>query len=132
MGNISRLFLSSLQKQLSRLDIERSFYPLLLIEAGKGKIIQQELARLLSCDKVQIVRIIDYLSASGYVEKTQDPKDRRKSYLRITPKAETILPDVKKAIKKSTDIATKNMTEEQVNQLFSLIKKIETNLESNK
>jgi hypothetical protein len=55
MGNISRHFLTSLHQQLLHFDIERSYYPLLVIESGKGKLIQQELAGLLSCDKVQVL-----------------------------------------------------------------------------
>jgi hypothetical protein len=35
MGNIRRLFLASLHQQLLLPDIERSYYPLLVIESGK-------------------------------------------------------------------------------------------------
>lgn len=67
MDKIGKMFQSKLQNDLKHLDIDRSFYPLLLIEAGNG-ITQQELASRLLCDKVQVVRIIDYLSSNGYVE----------------------------------------------------------------
>ena len=36
MAGISRMFLSNLQKNLSELDIERSFYPLLLDRSCGG------------------------------------------------------------------------------------------------
>ena len=130
MGNISHRFLTSLQQQLLHLDIERSYYPLLLIESGKGKLNQQELAALLSCDKVQVVRIIDYLSSNGYVERLQGSKDRRKSYIRITGKAEKFLPDIEKAIQETTATALKDLSEENVDKLYSFLKIIEKNLES--
>jgi MarR family transcriptional regulator, transcriptional regulator for hemolysin len=132
MGKISRLFLERINNQLTHLDIERSFYPLLLIGSGKGKIIQQELAGLLSCDKVQVVRIIDYLSSNGYVERDQDSKDRRKSCLRITGKAEKYLPDINKAIEETTALALKDLPEKKVDELYSYLKMIENNLISNK
>ena len=43
MGKISKILQSNLQTNLSYLDIDRSFYPLLLIESHPG-ITQQELA----------------------------------------------------------------------------------------
>jgi MarR family transcriptional regulator for hemolysin len=132
MGNISRRFLTSLQQQLIHLDIERSYYPLLLIESGQGNLNQQELAGLLSCDKVQVVRIIDYLSSNGYVERLQDSKDRRKSYIRITGKAEKFLPDIKKAIQVTSAIALKDLSEDKVDKLYSFLKIIEKNLQSDK
>ncbi len=130
MGNISRRFLTRLQQQLLHLDIERSYYPLLLIESGKGKLNQQELAALLSCDKVQVVRIIDHLSSNGYVERLQGSKDRRKSYIRITGKAEKFLPDIEKAIQETTATALKDLSEENVDKLYSFLKILEKNLES--
>jgi len=132
MGKISRLFLASINNKLTHLDIERSYYTLLVIESGKGKIIQQELAGLLSCDKVQVVRIINYLSSNGYVERDQDSKDRRKSCLRITGKAEKFLPDIKKAIQETTVLALKDLPEKKVDELYSFLKIIENNLTSNK
>jgi MarR family transcriptional regulator for hemolysin len=132
MGHISRHFLTSLQQQLLHLDIERSYYPLLVIESGKGKLNQQELAGLLSCDKVQVVRIIDYLSSNGYVERSQSSKDRRKSYIRITGKAEKFLPDIKKAIQETSATALKDLSEDNVDKLYSFLKIIEKNLESAK
>src|ERR1035437_5796785 len=86
MDKIGRMFQVKLQEDLAYMDIERSFYPLLLIEAGNG-ITQQELATKLNCDKVQVVRIIDYLSSNGYVERIQNQTDKRKYELSVTEKA---------------------------------------------
>jgi len=47
MGKISKISQDIVQGNLSYLDIDRSFYPLLLIDEGNG-ITQQELARELS------------------------------------------------------------------------------------
>lgn len=128
MGKISHMFLISLQKNLSHLDIRRSFYPLMLIESGNGNITQQELSRKLSCNKVQMVRIIDYLSSNGYVERVQNVNDRRKINLEITGKAREILPDIRKAFNNTTSIAVKGIPENQVNELYVMLTKIENNL----
>jgi DNA-binding MarR family transcriptional regulator len=131
MGNISRLYLSNLKKYLSHLEIERSFYPLLLIDEGEGKLIQQDLAAILDCDKVQVVRIIDYLSSNGYVEREQNTKDRRRSNLEVTEKAKNYIPDIQLAIKKTTDLALKDLPQNTADELFNILRRIEKNLKAN-
>jgi MarR family transcriptional regulator, transcriptional regulator for hemolysin len=130
MGSIGRKFLGNLQQSLMYLDIERSFYPLLLIEAGNGNLTQKELAHKLSCDKVQVVRIIDYLSSNGYVVRGQDINDRRKCNLVITEKARKILPDIKKAIRETTAMSLKNIPENKIEELYALLKIMDQNLSS--
>jgi Transcriptional regulators len=132
MGKISKMFLANLQRNLSHLDIERSFYPLLLIEAGGGKLTQQELANELSCDKVQVVRIIDYLSLNGYVERVQNPKDRRVYELQITDKAREVIPDIKNTIHEVSGKALQGLAPEKINELYTTIRLIEKNLLSYK
>jgi MarR family transcriptional regulator for hemolysin len=131
MDKIGRMFQVKLQDDLSYLDIERSFYPLLLIEAGNG-ITQQELATKLNCDKVQVVRIIDYLSSNGYVERVQNPNDKRKYELAITPKANSYLPDIKKSISCITSTAMQGLSEEQITAFHHTLSIIESNLIKNK
>jgi DNA-binding MarR family transcriptional regulator len=128
MNDISRMFLANLRERLQHLDIERSFYPLLLIEAGQGDLIQQDLARKLDCDKVQIVRIVDYLSSKGYVKRCHNSDDRRKSTLTITEKARHCIPDIQKAIQESTALALQDVSVKRAEELMILLKKIEQNL----
>ena len=132
MGKISHMFLINLQKNLSHLDIQRSFYPLMVIESGNGHITQQELSHKLSCNKVQMVRIIDYLSSNGYVERVQDVKDRRKYNLEITGKARSVLSDIRRAINETTAITLKGIPENKADELYDLLKTIENNLATNK
>jgi len=127
MGKISKISQSIVQGNLSHLDIDRSFYPLLLIDAGNG-ITQQELARELSCDKVQVVRIIDYLSSNGYVERIPNKNDKRKYDLSVTDKARKVIPDIKKAFDELSFITLKGLTMKQKDELFTMLTIVVTNL----
>ena len=127
MGKISKISQDIVQGKLSHLDIDRSFYPLLLIDAGNG-ITQQELARELSCDKVQVVRIIDYLSSNGYVERIPNKNDKRKYDLSVTDKARKVIPDIKKAFDELSFITLKGLTMKQKNELFTMLTIVVTNL----
>lgn len=131
-GNIHRMFLAILNKNLAHLDIERYYYPILLIEAGEGNLTQQELAEKLSCDKVHVVRIIDYLSANGYVNRVQNPRDRRKYGLEITEKAKNAIPGIQKAFQKTSALVLNNLSATQVDELYAILKIIEKNLSSYK
>ena len=127
MGKISKMSQDNLRSILSHLDIDRSFYPLLLIESGNG-ITQQELSRELSCDKVQVVRIIDYLSSNGYVERIPNKTDKRKYELVITEKAVKVIPEIKKAFHELSLVSLKGLSEHQKSELYSMLVKIESNL----
>jgi len=127
MGKISKISQDIVQGNLSHLDIDRSFYPLLLIDAGNG-ITQQELASELSCDKVQVVRIIDYLSSNGYVDRIPNKTDKRKYELSVTDKARKLIPDIKKAFDELSAITLKGLTIKQKNELYTLLTIIASNL----
>ena len=127
MDKIGKMFQSYLQKDLIHLDIDRSFFPLLLIEAGNG-ITQQDLADKLLCDKVQVVRIIDYLSINGYVERVQSQIDKRKYELTVTDKAQIFIPQIKEAIENTTKIACAGLSESQTDELYNMLVTIEKNL----
>jgi DNA-binding MarR family transcriptional regulator len=131
LDKIGKLFLANLQVNLKHLDIERSFFPLLLIDAGNG-ITQQELACQLNCDKVQVVRIIDYLSSNGYVQRSRNKTDKRKYELIITEKARIIIPDVQKAFDHIASVALNNLSENKIIEFYTILSLIENNLITNK
>lgn len=129
-SNIHRMFLTVLNAYLTDVDIDRFYYPVLLIEASNGNLTQQELAGKLGCDKVQVVRIIDYLSEKGYVNRVQNSHDRRKYGLEITEKAKNFIPEIKKAIQNANAHVLKNLSKQKIDDLYSTLKIIENNLSS--
>jgi len=129
MSKIGKMSQELLQSKLSYLDIDRSFYPLLLIESRCG-MTQQELADELACDKVQVVRIIDYLSSHGYVQRIQNPEDRRKYQLTVTEKAQKVIPEITKAMNEVFNISFQGIRQIRIDDLYVLLNQIEKNLTS--
>ena len=127
MAKIGKLYQTKLLAGLCHLDINRSFYPLLLIESRNG-MTQQELAHELSCDKVQVVRIIDYLSKNGYVERIQNQTDKRKYELTITEKSRQLIPEIKAEINKTSVIAFEGINDKQIEELYKMLSILEINL----
>ncbi|MDX2002022.1 MAG: MarR family transcriptional regulator [Chitinophagales bacterium] len=125
---ITKNYLGVLSQKLNQLDMERHFYPLVLIEQGGGKITQTELSEALKTDKVSMVRILDYLSSQGMIVRQTNPIDRREHYLQVTDKAKQILPHIKQAIQEVNSAALQGFTEEQKDLFYELLGKVCCNL----
>ena len=124
-------YLHLLRAKLNHLDIDRNYYALVLIESHNGIITQQELAIVLDTDKVSIVRVVDYLSEKGYVQRVRKTDDRRKHSLILTNKAKMALPEIKDAFSEINKIALHGLKHSQIVELTETITKIKSNLTEN-
>jgi len=132
LSRLGKSYLQLLNSRLNFLDIQRNYYALLLIELGESNITQNELAQQLETDKVSIVRIIDHLSAKGYVNRIRSSKDRRKYCLTLTDKAKKALPGIKKSLNEITAIAFEGMSETRKSAFYLTLNTIKNNLQKAK
>ncbi|NVO20927.1 MAG: MarR family transcriptional regulator [Bacteroidetes bacterium] len=128
LSQLGRNYLRQLNTELSYLDIDRNYYALLLINEGKGNITQNELAAKLESDKVSMVRIIDYLTEKGYVNRIRSSSDKRKYCLTLTPKGIQAIPGIKEAIQKATTVALCGMEASQIAFFMQSLDIIKSNL----
>ena len=127
LSKVGKMSQERLQMKLSHLDIDRSFYPLILIYSRNG-MTQQDLADELSVDKVQVVRIIDYLSENGYVQRVMNPHDRRKYQLTVNEKAGKVMPQIKQAINEVTNDIFEGFSSDEIDKIYDMLGKMERNL----
>ena len=131
LSGLAKGYLHLLRAKLQHLDIDRNYHALVLIEGNNGSITQQELAVLLDTDKVSIVRVIDYLSDKGYVQRIRKTEDRRKHSLVLTNKAKLALPEIKQSFDEINEIALKGLSNLQVSEFAETIRTIKTNIKEN-
>jgi DNA-binding MarR family transcriptional regulator len=131
LSGLAKGYLHLLRARLQHLDIDRNYHALVIIESNDGNITQQELAILLDTDKVSIVRVIDYLSDKGYVQRIRKTEDRRKHSLVLTAKAKRAIPEIKQSFAEINEIVLKGLNGSQVSELAESIKKIKSNLKEN-
>jgi len=131
LAMLGKGYLNLLRSKLQHLDIDRNYYALVLISSEDGKITQQELALLLDTDKVSIVRIIDYLSVKGYVQRIRKADDRRKHNLFLTPKGRLAIPEIKKSFSELNALFLLGLENKQVTELAETINKIKNNITKN-
>ncbi|MEI6749909.1 MAG: MarR family winged helix-turn-helix transcriptional regulator [Bacteroidales bacterium] len=128
LSRLGKSYLHLMNAKLNYIDIKREYYALILIELGNNNITQNELARQLETDKVSIVRIIDYLAATGYVDRVRSSTDRRKYCLTLTDKAKKALPEIKKVLNEVRATAFESLSESQVALFYLTLNTIKTNL----
>ena len=81
---VGTLFLHAVGEQLGKLGLgNRPFFVLAGI-AHAAPISQQDLSRALSIDPTTMVGLVDELEQGGFVQRTRNPRDRRRYDLTLT------------------------------------------------
>ena len=80
-----------LQTVLAEHDLALIDHGVLVALADFGPSAQQELAHSLDFDKSHLVARIDHLQRRGLVTRTQDPADRRRNQIALTPAGQALI-----------------------------------------
>jgi len=118
-GLITKQYLSVLGRKLQHLPIKRYYYAFWVIAKNDGAITQTDLAGILGADKVIIVRIVDYLSEKKFIERKENPEDRRSHLLGITETGKQHVKDVEKALSETDDELLNTLPQERKNDFIS-------------
>ncbi len=111
---VSKKYLSAFSRRIADLPLDRYQYVLLLIDEHAQNLTQKALAELMLVDKSYMVIILDYLTEKGYVVREKNPDDRREQIVRLTDKARTDVPVIKKAISDLNNKSLQNLTKDQI------------------
>lgn len=90
----------------------------------KPGISQEGLARRLLVDKSTVTRIGAALEESGYIERQNCTEDRRITRIYPTEKTEALLPRINGAWDTWEERITKDLTQEEIEQLRELLRKM--------
>ena len=78
---------SSLNEELAPLGITIRQVQILGILAIHGEAVQSEIADMLRVEPSSVVRLLDRMERDGWIERREDPADRRRKIVRVTDKA---------------------------------------------
>jgi len=95
---LTKHFYGAFHKYMEKYDLEKFFSVLLIIADSDKKWTQQCLCDHLYIDKVTMVKVLDHLTAKGYVKRTTNPDDRRQKWIVLTPKAVKEIPLIRKSV----------------------------------
>lgn len=75
---------------------------------------QQVIADETSRDKPSVTRLIDNLVKEGFVERRNDPNDKRLNLIFLKEKGKLIEKSVLKVVNETIEVATKGLSEDQI------------------
>jgi len=87
-----------------------------------------ELSKLLGIGTVTVTGLVDRLEAKGWVTRKTDDKDRRAKRVWLTPKSGTIKDTIARYVSELNTITLEGLTEEEADQLISMLKVTRSNL----
>jgi DNA-binding MarR family transcriptional regulator len=105
---------------------QHSFLKLILSRPG---ITQDQLTAELKFDKATTARSVKQLENSGYIERKDDPNDRRSHLLYPTPKAIDFFPVLQSILDEFNKSLVGHLTDEELEKLHFLLQKISQNEE---
>lgn len=89
-----------------------------------GSLSQQELADALDFDKSHLVGRIDMLESRGLVTRTQDPSDRRRNKVTLTPEGQALVDQLRPVALESQRGFLDSLSPAEQATLISLLRKI--------
>jgi DNA-binding MarR family transcriptional regulator len=90
-----------------------------------------DIVRLLSLSKGDVSIAVSHLEKKGYLNKTKDPSDQRKSHLHLRPEAEPLLKEIDAMRKDYFACLFKGFTPEEIASVKSLIERMNQNVHAN-
>ena len=101
--------------------------PFLMSVLNNEGLTQEELTAYVGVDKAAASRTVRSLEEKGFLVRVQDPKDKRQNRVYPTDKAREVGPKVRKELYKINLALTEDLTQEEDDQVYALLVRIEEN-----
>ena len=125
---ISRNINQIIDHEVSNEGIGHGQYHLIHIVSMNEGISQKDLVEFMNIDKANVARGIRKLEENNYVKRIQNSDDNRIYNIYLTEKGMSVIPELKKARCRITEICKENLTESETAELFRLLEKVKTSV----
>src|SRR3984957_18521718 len=112
----------------SSLDLTRAQCRALAYLSHFGDVNQARLADLLEVAPISAGRLLDRMEEGGWIERWNNPEDRRERQVRMTPKAERALGKARKVGDEVAAEGLSGFSDEEAKQLIALLQRVRGNL----
>lgn len=93
-----------------------------------GELSPGELARKMMIEPPTLVRILDRMTAAGWLERREDPIDGRRRIVRLTPQVAPVWELIAECARELRQMAAAGLTPGEVQQLNALLQRVHANL----
>lgn len=127
---LTRQYMTVIASRLNHLGLERYFLMLKVIHHSPEPLTQKQLGEKLSVDKVTMVRIIDHLVKQGFVQRVQNPNDRREYHISLSEKGHQAIPEIQAACEAIDLEMYQNISDVDKQIFMSVLHKMQQNLKN--
>ena len=128
VNDISRLISTEYNKIMKPLGLTRAQWRVIVHLHREDGLTQSDLAELLDVGKVSVGGLIDRLEHSGWVERRDDPQDRRSNLVFLTKKGRAIEEKMESTGRELTRQTLRNLGSDERTQLVDLLIAVKNNL----
>lgn len=129
IGIIARALDSISNIEFKEYDLTKGQYLYLVRICEEPGIIQEKLAEMIKVDRTTAARAIKKLELHGFIEKKDDPVNKKIKKLFPTDKGEAVYPMIKREHDYSNQVALDGFSEEEVEQINEYLIRVRQNIE---
>ncbi|MGO1060119.1 MarR family winged helix-turn-helix transcriptional regulator [Planococcus sp. FY231025] len=129
IGMIARALDSISNIEFKEIDLTRGQYLYLVRICENPGIIQEQLIDLIKADRSTATRSIQKLQSNGFVEKKEDPHNKKIKRIFPTAKGKAAYPFIKRENDHSNLVALEGLSAAEAEMAFDLLQRIRKNVE---
>lgn len=129
IGMIARALDSISNIEFKEYDLTKGQYLYLVRICENPGIIQEKLAEMIKVDRTTAARAIKKLEINGFIEKKDDPHNKKIKKLFPTEKGQQIYPFIKRENDYSNQVALQGFSDDEVETIFNLLQRVRKNVE---
>ena len=127
MTRLARKCQIAVGNALQQYNLTAAEEPFLMSVLNNEGLTQEALTAYVGVDKAAASRTVRSLEEKGFLVRVQDPKDKRQNRVYPTDKAREVGPKVRKELYKINLALTEDLTQEEDDQVYHLLVRIEEN-----
>ncbi|APT46295.1 MarR family winged helix-turn-helix transcriptional regulator [Bacillus safensis] len=129
IGVIARALDSISNIEFKEYDLTKGQYLYLVRICEEPGIIQEKLAEMIKVDRTTAARAIKKLELHGFIEKKDDPVNKKIKKLFPTDKGEAVYPMIKREHDYSNQVALDGFSDEEAEQICEYLLRVRKNIE---
>jgi len=129
IGMIARALDSISNLEFKEYDLTKGQYLYLVRICENPGIIQEKVAEMIKVDRTTASRAIKKLESNGFIEKKDDPHNKKIKNLFPTEKGKNVYPFIKRENDHSNEVALKGFSKKEEEDIYNLLQRMRKNIE---
>lgn len=124
----ARAFMRIAEAQLRPLGLGVAHLPVMICLAEEGSLTQADLAQRTHVEQPTAAALLQRMDKAGLIKRSPDPRDRRATRIRLSARAEEVMPQALELLSQTNGEATAGLSAEEIETLHGLLRRVLANL----